>query len=111
MPITTEPKPRPSELNYLPAGGVPRKVSNNDSWWTLAERPDVKISGMSASDLCYFNFRTRNPAEINWYLYHKVGCRTSTRNGKNYMFTAADHPGIVYLPQAGARPPVNEIVP
>jgi hypothetical protein len=109
MPIMREPKPHPSELDYVPPFSRPYKVSPNDSWWTLAERPDVKFSGMTAQDLCYFNFRTRKPAEINWYLYHKVGCRISTRDGSNYRFTAADQPGTVHLPKPGHLPPVGEI--
>jgi hypothetical protein len=52
---------------------------------------------MSPNDLCYFNFRTRIPREINWYLYNKVGCRHATPNG-NYMFSQADQPGVVYIP-------------
>jgi hypothetical protein len=44
-------------------------------------------------------------------LYHKVGCRSSTRDGKNYRFSSADSPGIVYLPSIGVTPPVNEVTP
>jgi hypothetical protein len=111
MPIETEPKPRPSELDYVPPESVEHKVSGDESWWTLAERPEVKAAGMTANDLCYFNFKTRKPAEINWYLYHKVGCRKATRDGKNYMFSAADQPGRVYLPKIGAPLPVDEFAP
>src|SRR5688572_26634086 len=109
MPVMQEPNPRPSELDYVPPSSRPYKVSPGDSWWTLAERPDVTFSGMSAIDLCYFNFRTRKPSEINWYLHHKVGCRTRTRDGLNYRFAAADQPRIIYLPQAGHPPPIGEI--
>jgi len=111
MAIVMEPKPHPTGLDYVPAQSLPHRVASNDSWWTLAERPEVRPSGLTANDLCYFNFKTRKPAEVNWYLYHKVGCRTSTRDGKNFMFSAADQPGIVYLPKAGPPMPVNEIVP
>jgi hypothetical protein len=111
MPIVREPKPLPSELNFVPGESAPYRVATGDGWYALAERPDVKSSGMTANDLCYFNFKTRSPSEINWYLYHKVGCRMSTRDGKNYMFSAADQPGIIYLPKPGAPPPVNEIPP
>jgi hypothetical protein len=64
---------------------------------------------MSARDLCFFNFKTRKPPEINWYLHHKVGCRKQTRDGNNYMFSAADNPGIVYLPKQGHPPPVGDV--
>jgi hypothetical protein len=107
-----KPSPLPTDLSYVPADSTPYRVTNSDSWYSLAERPDVKASGMSASDLCYFNFKTTKPSEINWYLYNKVGCRTSTKSGKNFMFSNGDSPGIVYLPKIGAPPPpVNEIIP
>ena len=109
MAITREPKPMPSPLDYVPADSRPYKVTPSDNWWTLAERSDVKFSGMSALDLCYFNFKTRKPPEINWYLYHKVGCRRTTRDGHNYMFSAADNPGIVHLPVQGRPTPVGDV--
>ena len=108
MAISREPKPRPSELDYVPTNSRPYKVTPDDTWWTLAERADVTFSGMSALDLCYFNFKTRKPEEINWYLHHKVGCRRQTRDGNNYMFTAADTPGIVYLPKQGHPLPAGD---
>lgn len=111
MGIVKKPNPLPSELNYVPENSEPYKVTNRDSWFTLAERPEAKRAGMSALDLCYFNFKTKKPPEINWYLYNKIGCRISTKNGKNYMFSNGDHPGVVYLPKVGPPPPVNEFVP
>lgn len=60
MSIVTKPNPLPSELDHVPADSVPYKVTNNDNWYALAERPEVKSSGISASDLCYFNFKTKN---------------------------------------------------
>jgi hypothetical protein len=87
-------------------------VATGESWWTLAELPRVRAAHKSASDLCYFNFKTRNPREINWYLYHKVGCRQVTHDGKNYMFSSHDRwtkdattPGVVYLPLASTGLP------
>lgn len=109
MAISHEPKPRPSELDYVPPDSRPYKVTPEDNWWTLADRSDVTFSGMSANDLCFFNFKTRKPSEINWYLRHKVGCRKQTRDGNNYMFSAADNPGIVYLPKQGHPPPVGDV--
>jgi hypothetical protein len=115
MPITKEPKPLPSPLDYVPDNSVQYPVSSKDSWDVLALRPDVQNAGMSSSDLCFFNFKTRHPAEINWYLHHKVGCRHVTRDGLNYMFSDADKhskncpsPGFVYLPKLGTILPVHE---
>lgn len=115
MPVTKEPKPLPSPLEYVPEQSVPYTVTSKDSWDTLALRPDIQSSGMSGYDLCYFNFKTRNPAEINWYLKHKIGCRHVTRDGLNYMFSDSDKhnrnvpsPGVVCLPKHGTITPVHE---
>ncbi len=109
MPIVREPRPLPSELTYVPPNSVPYKVTSRDSFDVLALRPDVKNAGMSAYDLCYFNFKTRKPPEINWYLYHKVGCRHTTHDGLNYVFSLADKPGVIYLPKVAVAVPVHEI--
>ena len=115
MPITKEPKPMPSPLDYIPDNSVPYTVTSRDSWEVLAMRSDVQTVGMSATDLCYFNFKTRDFAEINWYLKHKVGCRHVTRDGLNYLFSDSDRhtqncssPGTVYLPKHGSITPVHE---
>lgn len=115
MPIMKEPKPLPSPLDYVPEQSAPYTVTSKDSWDTLVLRPDVQNSGMSAYDLCYFNFKTRNPAEINWYLKHKIGCRHVTRDGLNYMFSDSDKhnpnvpsPGVVCLPKHGTITAVHE---
>jgi hypothetical protein len=100
MPITRQPKPLPSPLTYIPPASVPYKVTDNDSFYTLASRADMKARGVSASDLCLFNFKTRDPHEINWYLYNKVGCRKMTHDGSNYLFSSNDRPGIIYVPTA-----------
>ncbi len=112
MPLLIRPDPLPSELTYVPRRGEPHFVATGESWWTLAELPQVRAARMSASDLCYFNFKTRNPREINWYLQQKVGCRQVTHDGKNYVFSDHDRsnkkaatPGIVYLPPVGTALP------
>src|SRR5579871_151753 len=110
MPIMREPKPLPSPLNYIPPDSDAYAVTARDSCDTLAQRPDLKTAGISSSDLCYFNFRTRVPAEINWYLFHKVGCRHPTQNHLNFVFSYADEPGIVYLPKFGSMLPAHEKV-
>jgi hypothetical protein len=110
MPIVREPKPLPSPLTYVPPQSVRYKVASNDSFDTLVLRPDVRAAGATcapplkaADDLAFFNFRTRNPPEINWYLFNKVGCRKVTHDGKNYMFSSADQPGIIYLPVGSSK--------
>jgi hypothetical protein len=111
MPIVKQPAVLPSALDYVPPNTTPYKVTNADSWYSLAERPEVKKANLSAIDLCYLNFKTRNPAEINWYLNKKVGCTITTKDGKNYRFSTGDSPGVVYLPSLGIPLPVNEFPP
>lgn len=111
MPLETKPSPLPPDWDtYVPAGSHSYNPKTKESWETLAQRPEVKNLGMSANDLCYFNFRTRNPREINWYLHYKVGCQHPTHDGKNYVFTTGDR-NPIYLPQVGARPLVEKFPP
>ena len=56
-------------------------------------------------DLIWFNFRTDEPRETNWYMHHYVGCWRSN-DGKNFSFRDAD-PGIVYMPPLGYRRPAT----
>jgi len=104
LDASCEKAPTSPDLQYVPTDSTPYKVSARDSWWTLAERPEVKAAKLSAFDLCVYNFRTRNAAEINWYLRNKVGCTQATVDKKNYKFSEDAAPGIVYLPkQTGSK--------
>ena len=94
-----EKAPATPNLGYVPPNSAAVKVTAADDWWKLAARPEVKAAGLSALDLCAFNFQTKNPAEINWYLRNKVGCTKATSDRKNYMFSNDASPGIVYLPK------------
>jgi hypothetical protein len=64
-------------------------VTVTDNWWTLAtrhHRGDVW-------DIIYYNFATYDPQEVNWYMYERLGCRTTTADGRNYRFGRP--PGVV----------------
>ena len=52
--------------------------------------------------LIEFNFNTRDPAEVNWYLRRNVGCNQPTADGKNWMFSASAKPGVIYVPPTAA---------
>jgi len=58
----------------------------------------AKSCGVDPLWLIQYNFETRDPAEVNWYLQHRVGCVKQTVNGQNFMFSLGAKPGIVYLP-------------
>lgn len=86
-----------------------REVNLNDNWWTLA-----KELGRDPWDLIVYNFDTRDPDEVNWYLYHWINCRAVTPDGKNYRFGPHDlrkpvPPGPapklhIYIPPAAWKP-------
>ncbi len=114
MPLVHKPSPLPSDLKHVPKDSEPHTVETGESWWTLAETPQARSAKMSAGDLCYFNFKTRNPREINWYLHNKIGCLATTFDEKNYKFSSKDRlsktattPGIIYLPRIAAVVPTQ----
>lgn len=82
-----------------PLPGKKYKVKTGDSWHTVA----AHNGRTDPWDIIEFNFRTRNPREVNWYLEYYVGC-TKSSDGKNYSFDSSDSPGIVYIPPASWTP-------
>lgn len=117
QPITK----KPNQVTPYPPSKyrIAHKVQTGQNWWTLQKQynlPDVW-------DLIRFNFGTNQPAEINWCLKHLVGCTLMTADKKNYRFSSAATPGIIYVPtmtwdrgQAGgntspAPPPMDGNLP
>lgn len=92
MPIEKHPQ-YPLPPNYVPLNSVPYRVKTNDDLRSVA-----RANGISYDDLVILNFKTVNPAEINWYLRRNVGCVQATHDRKNWMFTSDAQPGIIYLP-------------
>jgi hypothetical protein len=70
------------------------KVSTGDNWWNLA----TKYGRSDPWDIIEYNFRTRDPSEVNFYLEFYVGCTEPSPDGKNYRFDSADNPGHIYIP-------------
>ncbi|MCU0873258.1 MAG: hypothetical protein MUE50_13035 [Pirellulaceae bacterium] len=77
-----------------PHGGEGHKVSTGDSFVSLAGR----YGRSDPWDIIEFNFRTRDPREVNWYLEYYVGCTKPSPDGNNYRFDSSDDPGIIYIP-------------
>jgi hypothetical protein len=71
-------------------------VRNGDSWESIASR-----NGLAAWDLIEANFRTRDPAEVNWYLHHYTGCTQTTADGRNWVFSSSANPGVIHIPRSG----------
>lgn len=85
-------------LRNGPAGSHPYRVGSSVNWSSVASS-----DGWSARDLIYYNFRTYDPREINWYLYHFVGCRHSEDGNRNLTFRNAS-PGLIYTRTKIAKP-------
>ncbi|MBL8176589.1 MAG: hypothetical protein JNK48_18075 [Bryobacterales bacterium] len=69
------------------------KVQDGDNWWKLADQ----YGRQDPWDIIQFNFNTRTPEEVNYYLEKLVGC-TRSNDGKNYSISSTDSPGMIYLP-------------
>ncbi len=102
MPIERAPA-KPLPPTYQPPGGTPYRVGENESWGSVAAK-----AGIDALALIEFNFQTRDPAEVNWYLRRNVGCVLPTVDGKNWRFSAKAQPGIIYLPAPGQAVPATQ---
>ncbi|MBN1209339.1 MAG: LysM peptidoglycan-binding domain-containing protein [Myxococcaceae bacterium] len=58
----------------------------------------ARANGLTWQELALHNFGTTVPAEINHQLRTKVGCTKRTADGRNYIFTSQDQPGLLELP-------------
>jgi len=105
MPIEKAPK-NPLPQAYVPPASIRYKVTDGDSWLSVAAK-----FKMTPAALIEFNFKTQDPAEINWYLRRNVGCRKQTADGKNWMFSSNAGPGVIYRPQQAAPPTVVREAP
>jgi hypothetical protein len=99
MPIEKRPS-KPVAKSYIPPNFKPHKVKKGESLKMIA-----LAKNMEPWELIYDNFKTRDPAETNWYLKNYVGCSKTTSNGMNYVFTGDDSPGIIYVPDDKAAFP------
>ncbi len=95
-------KPAPA-LAAWPPGGFRDAYRVGDkpgaNWQTVAAGfgvPDVW-------DLIFFNFRTTDPREVNFYLHRYVGCWQSN-DAKNFSFMGAE-PGVIFIPPWGWKRP------
>jgi hypothetical protein len=109
-PLRTEKQPLISVPHYVTPPGRPYQVKDGDSWLSIA-----RMARVDPWDLIEFNFQTRSPSEINWYLREYVGCVQSTPDGRNWIFSTgltggkgAWKGGAIWLPlgqtRRGSRP-------
>jgi hypothetical protein len=93
-----------------PEGWFRYKVRYGDNWWSVAN----KDGWSDPMDLIEYNFKTRNPKEVNWYLRNFVGCKYATQDGKNHVFSDNLNPGYIYTAkklQEQEPPPVSHPIP
>ena len=94
MPIEKQPEtlaPRiPEDAGFCYRVG--RK--KGETWVTIA-----KSFNLDVWHLIKFNFQTEDPDVVNWYLREYVGCKDTTRDRKNWKFSARANPGVIYIPR------------
>ncbi len=83
-----------------PIAARKHNVKSGDNWWTLASH----YGRSDPWDIIEFNFRTRDPREVNWYLEFYVGCTKPSADGANFSFDTSDSPGVIYIPPASWTP-------
>ncbi|WP_182865705.1 hypothetical protein [Stieleria mannarensis] len=76
-------------------------VKDGDDWFSVASR---EAGRSDPWDLIEFNFATRDPREVNWYLESYLNC-TESSDGKNYSFSTGA--GEIYLPPADWDPSIE----
>jgi hypothetical protein len=97
LPGNEKPPARP--LPVGPRPGNPHPVGDNETWASVAKKYVVTVRELIANN-CGLNV---TPAEINWYLHTRVGCKVS-QDGKNWSFSKSAKPGVIYVPVAGTIP-------
>ncbi len=76
------------------------KVKDGDTLQSIAD-----AAGITVEELAKFNFGTAVPSEINKFLRSNIGSFKKTSDGKNFILTAKDDPGIFYLPETFPEKP------
>jgi hypothetical protein len=96
----------PVAKGFVPSNFTPYKVKDGDSLASIAKKHNVEVW-----ELIYENFRTRDPAETNWYLKNYVGSTKQTIDHANLIFTSNDSPGIIYVPPENTVTPPVSVTP
>ena len=73
---------------------IEHHVRTGETLASLAEK-----YGLAWQDLAQCNFGTDVPREVNQCLHEFTGCTKRTQDGKNYVFSDRDVPGIIYIPK------------
>jgi hypothetical protein len=94
-PLSTERRPiKPAAFPPRSGPSKPHQVKDGETWESVARQYNMPVDRLIA-----WNFNTRDPGEINWYLREYVGCTLPTADGKNWRFSSSASPGKIYIPQ------------
>jgi hypothetical protein len=83
---------------YRPPDSFEHHISDGENWRSLAERYRIDVN-----KLIHDNFKTLEPAEVNWYLREYVNCDTPTLDQYNWRFSTSarrgpsPRAGIIYV--------------
>ncbi|MBM3761742.1 MAG: hypothetical protein FJW36_16030 [Acidobacteria bacterium] len=93
-------KPAKVRWCHPPKGfSAAHRVRTGDSFVSMA----AKYGFADPWDIIQYNYGTKDPEEVNWYLQELVGC-TKSKDGINYSFDSSDRFGIVFIPPKGWKP-------
>jgi hypothetical protein len=70
------------------------RVRSGDTLASIAER-----HGLSWHELARFNWDTDAPGKIDEHLRDDVGCTRRTADGRNFIFSDDDTPGLLHVPE------------
>src|SRR3954451_16620448 len=82
----------PDTIEYTPF--TEYHVKKGDTLASIAQK-----NGLKWQQITTYNFGTATPREVNDCLHEYVGCTERTADGKNYVFSDDDVPGIIYIPK------------
>lgn len=101
--VNVKPPARPVDKLGLwpPKNSKEYAVLDTDDWWKVAKKHNIDVW-----DLIDFNFKTRVPEEVNWYLRDLVGCKVPSPTGRNFTFRNASK-GKIYVPLVPAPVPAQ----
>lgn len=92
-------KPPVRPLPIGPRPGIPYRVSDGETWDSIA-----KLFKVTAREVIANNCgRQATAEEINWYLRNRIGCNVSD-DGRNWSFSKSASPGVIFVPLPGQAP-------
>jgi len=90
----------PVPADYRPPNTDPHAVKTGETLDSIARQHQLSWKGLAE-----LNWKTSISSEVNWYLEHRVGCRQTTADGRNWVFDTEDAPGLIFVPKGSPKEP------